>query len=177
MLARAIRFYFPMEIFVGRLFILSIPLIFKKHFCWAQFLSLPLARKTDIAEGGHFGTYNYMNLVTTLPKLKSKIITDIYYGADSFLGPEDRTLLVDGKALYGFQIGLEQPIIEEKLLFIAENISGQHNLGETTVGAAYYLAPRWIFSIGFQFSNPGSKTPEALVIEFSFVPALRKVRY
>jgi hypothetical protein len=144
---------------------------FQKAFVLNDIFKLAIGTQTGLAEGGHFGSYDYVNLVSIIPKHKSKIITGIYYGTDSFLGPEDRVLWLGGFTPFGFQIGLEQPIIEEKLLLIAENISGLHNLGETTLGGAYYLNHHWIFSAGFQFSNPGSKTPEALVIEFTYVPS------
>jgi hypothetical protein len=144
---------------------------FQKSFVINDVFRIAVGTQTGISEGSHFGTYDYSNLVTVLPNLKSKIITGVYYSNDSFLGPEDRTLLFDGVTPFGFQIGLEQPIIEDKLLFIAENISGLHNLGETTLGGAYYLSHHWILSVGFQFSNPGSKTAEALVIEFTYVPS------
>jgi hypothetical protein len=143
---------------------------FQKAFVLNDKLKIAVGTQTGIAEGGHFGTFDYVNLVTMIPKTHSKIITGLYYGSDSFLGPEDRTLLIGGYSSIGFQIGLEQPIIEEKLLFIAENISGLHNLGETTLGGAYFLTKNWILSAGFQFSNPGSKTPEALVVEFTYSP-------
>jgi hypothetical protein len=143
---------------------------FQKAFVLNDKFKIAVGTQTGIAEGGHFGTFDYVNLVMMIPKTHSKIITGLYYGSDSFLGPEDRTLLIDGYSPIGFQIGLEQQIIEEKLLFIAENISGLHNLGETTVGGAYFLTKNWILSAGFQFSNPDSKTPEALVIEFTYSP-------
>ncbi len=147
---------------------------FQKAFVLSDLFKLAIGTQTGFAQGGHFGTYDFLNFVTIIPKYKSKIITGIYYGSDSFLGPEDRIDWIDGNTPLGYQIGLEQPIIEDKLLFIAENISGHHNLGETTVGGAYYLTHHWVLSAGFQFSNPGSKTPEALVVEFTYVPGVFK---
>jgi hypothetical protein len=144
---------------------------FQKAFVINDYFKLALGTQTGFAQGGHFGTYDYLNFVTIIPKHKSKIISGIYYGSDSFLGPEDRIDWINGYTLLGYQIGLEQPIIEDKLLFIAENISGLHNLGETTLGGAYYVSDHWVLSAGFQFSNPGSKTPEALVVEFTYVPS------
>jgi hypothetical protein len=144
---------------------------FQRSFVVSNIFKIAIGTQTGISEGSHFGSYDYSNLVTVLPKTKSKIVTGVYYSSDSFLGPEDRTLLIDGVTPFGFQIGLEQSIIEDKLFFIAENISGLHNLGETTLGGAYYLSHHWILSAGFQSSNPGSKTAEALVIEFTYVPS------
>jgi hypothetical protein len=148
---------------------------FQKAFVLSPIFKLAVGTQTGFGEGGNFGMYDYLNLVTILPKHKSKIITGVYYGTDSFLGSEDGTSLFDGYTPIGFQIGLEQPIIKEKLLLVMENISGLHNLGESTIGGAYYFTPRWVFSAGFQFSNPGSKTPEALVIELTLVPSSKEV--
>ncbi len=143
---------------------------FQKAFELSDRHKLALGTQTGFSQGAHFGSYDYLNLISLIPKYKSKIITGIYYGTNTFLGPENRFPLISGNTRLGLQIGLEQPIIEDKLLFIAENISGLHNLGETTVGGAYYLNQHWVLSAGFQFSNPGSKTPEAVIIEFTYVP-------
>ena len=143
---------------------------FQKAFVLNERYKIAIGTQTGVSQGGHFGSYDYVNLVSLIPHFGSKIISGVYLGTDTFLGGEDRLPLIKGNTPFGFQLGLEQPIIKEKLLFIAENISGLHSLGESTIGGAYYLTKHWVVSAGFQFSNPGSKTPEAVIVEFTYLP-------
>lgn len=149
---------------------------FQKAFVLNDRYKLALGTQTGFSQGGHFGSYDYLNLVSIIPKYESKIITGVYYATNTFLGPEERLPFFNISSPLGFQIGFEQPIIEGKLLLIAENISGLHNLSETTVGGAYALNKHWLLSAGFQFSNPGSKTPEAIIIEFTYIPFATVIR-
>ncbi|MFM7486388.1 MAG: hypothetical protein ACKO13_05635 [Cytophagales bacterium] len=86
------------------------------------------------------------------------------------MGPEDRDIFLNGLNTVGFQVGVEQPIIREKFFLIVENINGKNSLGETTLGGAYYFTTHWVFSVGYQFPNPQSKTAESWVIEMTYVP-------
>ncbi|MBY0436529.1 MAG: hypothetical protein K2U26_20740 [Cyclobacteriaceae bacterium] len=131
---------------------------------------LAIGTQTGASAGTHFGSYNYLNLVTVIPKLKTKIITGAFGATNSFFGPEDRSFLFPQEEDIGIQTGIEHPLLDEKLLLVAENISGSHSLGETTLGAAYYVTDHWMLSLGYQFSNPGSKAVNASVIEFTYVP-------
>ena len=47
-------------------------------------------------------------------------------GHRNLFGPETSTI--------GFQLGVQQPIIREKLYVVVEGISGRHTLGSTTLG-------------------------------------------
>lgn len=144
---------------------------FQKAVVLNRLLKFGVGTQAGFSKGGHFGSYTYANLVTALTHTRSKIITGAYYGSNSFLGTEERNPIVPVFEPVGFQLGIEQQIIEEKLLFIAENITGKHGLGETTLGGAYYLTEHWVLSAGYQFANPNSKTLSALVIEVTYVPS------
>jgi|GEM_PF-413481 len=143
---------------------------FQKAFTLNKLFKLALGTQTGFSKDLHIGTYNYLNLVTALHHTRSKIITGIYQGSKSFLGEGERNELFLTDKI-GFQIGLEQEIIEEKLMVIAENISGRHNLGETTLGIAYFVSPLWALSAGYQFANPKSHTLNAVVLELTYVPS------
>ena len=143
---------------------------FQKAFTISKLFKIAVGTQSGFSKDFHFGTYNYGNLITALQHTRSKIITGIYMGSTSFLGPGERNELFLTDEL-GFQIGLEQELIENQLTLIAENISGRHNLGETTLGLAYYLFPHWSLSCGYQFANPKSSTVNALVIEITYVPS------
>lgn len=142
----------------------------QKAFVLNKVFKLSAGTQIGISSGGHFCDYSYLNMITILLRTNSKIITGAYYGNNNFLGTEERIHMIPGSPV-GIQAGLEQTIIREKLLFIAENISGRHVLGEVTVGGAYYVSDSWLLSCGFQFANKGSTTSNALVLELTYAPS------
>lgn len=142
----------------------------QKAWVMSKLFKLALGTQTGFASQKDFGSFSYLNVVTIPVKWKSKIITGFYYATKSFLGAGTRNW-VDTKLPVGIQLGLEQTIIEEKLFFIAENISGRHSLGETTIGGAFYISGHWVLSAGYQFANPGSATLNVGVMELTYVPS------
>ena len=143
----------------------------QKAFQLSTGLKWTVGAQSGVSVGLHFGGYFYSNLVHTIPGWRTKLLCGLYGGTDSFLGPEDRSTLLPGYGSLGFQLGIEQPVFGEKIFLVAENISGGHSLGESTVGAAWFFSRNWVLSVGYQFPNPQSKTLEACVLELTFVPA------
>jgi len=142
----------------------------QKAFVLTKVFKLAVGTQAGLADCSHFGAYAYLNVITAVTKTQSKIVSGLYYGSNSFLGSGDRNPFFSDVPL-GFQIGLEQTIIHEKLFLVAENISGKHSLGETTIGIAWFASKHWMLSCGYQFANPSSNTMNALVVELTFVPA------
>ena len=133
---------------------------------------LAAGTQTGFSAGFHFGSYNYLNLVTALPQYTLKVITGMNYGTESFLGPGDLNPLLP--TIYdpiGYQVGIEKEIIHDKLLLQAEHISGEHSLGLTALGVGYHVTSHWVLSLGYQFSNDKNPSPNSLVFEFTFVPS------
>jgi hypothetical protein len=143
---------------------------FQKAFPLNDIFKVALGTQAGWSVQMNFGTYIYSNMVTILPRIKTKIITGLYWGSDSFLGPEDRSFLLPTKSTLGSQIGLEQPILNEKVFLIAENISGKHTLGETSLGAAWRFTDHWVWSMAYQFPNPSGNSSKALVVELTYMP-------
>ncbi len=141
----------------------------QKAFKLNKIFNVAIGTQTGIATGGNFGSYIYSNLVSIIPKTRTKLITGLYSGSDSFLGEEDRNLLLSDSPV-GTQVGLEQPIFGNRLSLIAENISGKHSLGETSLGGAWRFTKHWVWSAAWQFPNYRSRSAEALVIELTYVP-------
>lgn len=131
---------------------------------------MALGTQTGIAAGWHLGSYNYLNLVSVLQKTRTKLITGLFSATDSFIGFGERNpfLLKD---VIGCQLGIEQELLHETLFLIAENITGKHNLGESSIGVAWYILPHWSISLAHQFSNPASGTLRATVLEITYVPS------
>ncbi len=143
---------------------------FQKAFVLNDVIKLSIGTQTGFSKDFHFGTYNYGNMIAIIKETRSKLITGIYQSSDSFLGGGTRNSFSPDAPL-GFQLGIEQELIENWVTLIAENITGKHNLGETTLGAACYVLPHWSLSLGYQFANRQSNTMNATVAEVTYVPS------
>lgn len=65
-------------------------------------------------------------------------------------------------------LGVEIPIVENRLAFQADAILGRNDLGVWVVGGVYTFDNHWQLSLGAQFPNPGSGNPSGVVVEFTF---------
>lgn len=138
----------------------------------SKVFKMAVGTQTGLSNGGHFGTYNYLNVVTALPQYQLKLITGFNVGTESFLGYGDLNPLLP--TIYdpvGYQVGIEKELIHDKLLLQAEHISGEHSLGLTALGLGYHVTSHWVLSLGYQFSNNNNPTPNSVVFEFTFVPS------
>ena len=145
---------------------------FQKAFTINKTFKVAFGTQAGYSVGWHFGGLAYSNLVTVFPKIRTKLITGLYMGSDSFLGPGERnSLLSSGAEQIGFQFGLEKEVIKEKLLLLAEGISGRHVLGTLTLGAAYFVSHHWAISGGYEISNVGNGSSNSLVVEFTYIPS------
>ncbi|HRI79230.1 MAG TPA: hypothetical protein PLR06_06805 [Cyclobacteriaceae bacterium] len=144
---------------------------FQKAFVLNKTLRASIGTQTGLSIDAHFGNYTYGNFITSIPRWHSKIITGFYASTNSFLGPGDRNLFVPD-ANVGFQLGLEQPIIKEKLYLNIEGITGKHTLGSTTLGGAWYFSKHWVLSLGYLFANSGSLAINSFITEFTYVPSI-----
>jgi hypothetical protein len=145
---------------------------FQKAFQLNDIFKVAVGTQTGWSVGMHFGSYVYSNVVTIVPGIKTKLITGLYWGSNSFLGPEDRSFLLPTGSSVGTQIGLEHPILNDRVFLIAENISGRHTLGETSLGAAWEFSDHWVWSMAYQFPNPSANSSSAVVMELTYVPGL-----
>lgn len=138
----------------------------------SSLFKLGLGTQTGFSPGMHFGTYNYMNVVTAIPQIHLKLIGGLNYGSTSFLGPGDSNpLLPSTYDPVGFQLGVEQELIHDILYFQGEHLSGSHSLGMTALGLGYHLSDHWVLSLGYQLSNHNNPSPNSFVVEFTFVPS------
>lgn len=147
------------------------------------FLMLNAQKRWDLSEhigmavGAQFGAtttlhtqtggYAFSNFTYAKEDIGLKLVGGLYAATNSLFGEGDRLFL---RSPVGFQAGIEQAIIKEKLVFQADFISGQHNLGELVLGGAYYLSKDWILSAGYQIPTMGSNSINAVVVEFTYNP-------
>src|SRR5690349_23417029 len=116
---------------------------FQKAFAISKVSKIAVGTQTGVGDSGEWGSYIYSNFVSVVSRTRTKIISGLYWASDSFLGPNERLpVLVTGSHI-GIQAGVEQPFLDERVFLIAENISGLHSLGETSLGAAWKFSKRW----------------------------------
>lgn len=145
---------------------------FQKDFKLNRNFKAGAGTQTGLSAGGHFGTYNYFNFVTVIPKIRMKLIGGLNYGSPNFLGPGDLNPLLPGAYdPVGYQFGMEQELIHEILYFQGEHISGTHSLGLTALGLGYHVFDHWVLSMGYQLSNPDNPSPNSIIVEFTYVPS------
>lgn len=143
----------------------------QKSFQLHEDFKIGLGAQTGFTQLGQGGTYLYGNGVFVNEHTHTKWVSGLYYTSDNYFGPESRNFTDDGalKSL-GIQLGVEQNIWEERLLFQADFISGKHSLGEVVIGGAYYVSQHWVVSAGIQIPTFNSQSQPASVFELTFVP-------
>lgn len=144
---------------------------FQKAFVLSPSFKIGIGTQGGISVGSHFVNYNYLNLVTAIPTFHTKLITGLYGGNNSYLGPETRMGLLKDYSQIGYHAGIEVQVFPEKFSLIAEAISGKHSLGESSFGAAYFVSPNWILSGAYLRANKGSSSENAAVAEITFSPS------
>lgn len=143
----------------------------QKSFQLHEDFKLGLGAQAGFTQIGQAGAYLYGNSVYINEHTHTKWVSGLYYSTDNYFGPESRNF-IEGGALksIGLQLGVEQNIWAERLLFQADFISGRHSLGEVVIGGAYYVSKHWVLSAGIQIPTFNSQSQPASVFELTFVP-------
>lgn len=68
------------------------------------------------------------------------------------------------------QVGLEFPIIEEKLHFVGDYFNGTTSISQGVVGLCYFPIQYYALSSGYQFPSPHAPVGHSIVVEFTFLP-------
>lgn len=142
----------------------------QKAYTLTRYFKISAGMQNGFSCGYHFVNYSFCNLVTAIPNLSTKLVAGIYAGTNSFLGSESRNSLSSHSPI-GWHLGLEEQIMKDKFSIIAEHISGNHALGESSLGAAYYLSENWILSAAFMLANSRVSTENAVIAEITFSPS------
>lgn len=104
-----------------------------------------------------FSTFNYVNNQVKLGSF-GKAFGGGYYANDAYTGSKDQ---------FGFMLGVEIPVWEEKLHFMADYIQSSTDIGVGVIGWVIFLPHRWNFSIGAQVPAINSDNEYGLVLEFT----------
>jgi hypothetical protein len=122
----------------------------------------PTRRSKDV----RFQNFTWAVNEFTLPEEVAKIYAGPYYANVAYAGPGDRL---------GFLLGLEVPIIKDKLTFQVDYISGKRDTSVCVPGFVVTFPNTWQLSLGAQIPAIRSKNPSGVVLELTY-PSLALFR-
>ena len=82
-----------------------------------------------------------------------------YHANTAYGGPGDR---------FGLMLGMEIPLIPERLSFQFDYLSGDRDISTAVVGGVYTFRSGWQLSLGAQLPTPRSRNPYGVVLEFTY---------
>ena len=117
---------------------------------------------------GFYGTYQNARIFDpeiSILYLNNNRATDGYVAYELFGNKKDRINLT------GVMLGLDQPILKNKVHFICDFISGVNALGVSVWGLSYFVSENFSLNVGYQVPNPGSGilNPHAVLTEVNFL--------
>ncbi len=146
----------------------------QKAFPLSQVLQLAIGTQIGTNAGAHRAliNYNYLNLAIDLKKTNTRIMVGGHTFTKAFAGDAcGRELSNANNPLFpGFQLGIDQSLIKDKLKFIADFISGRHTLGEISGGLEYVIHHQWDIAFGYQLPNPNSLAQQGLIFQLTYFP-------
>jgi hypothetical protein len=143
----------------------------QKKITWSEHIAIGIGAQLGTNQALMGGSYLYANAIYKDEKTGTKLVGGLYRTSDGYFGPETRNFS-DYAALkkLGLQVGIEKNLWHERIVFQADFISGRHTLGELVLGGAYYLSKHMVLSAGYQIPTFHSKSIDAIVVEFTWVP-------
>ena len=93
-----------------------------------------------------------------LPEERGSIYAGGYYANVAYGGPGDR---------FGALLGIEVPIIKERLSFQADYINGNRDISVGVIGCVIYFPSKWQLSLGGQVPAFRSHNPYGFVFELT----------
>lgn len=104
-----------------------------------------------------FSNLDYVNNQVRLGSL-GKAFGGGFFANDIYTGSRSQA---------GFMLGMEIPLWEERLHFMADYLQSSTSIGVGVVGWVIFLPHRWNFSIGAQIPAVRSRNEFGLVLEFT----------
>ncbi len=87
-----------------------------------------------------------------------KYYLGVYHSNTAYAGPGERV---------GIMLGVEIPIIPERLSFQCDYIGGNRDISVAVIGGVYTFRSGWQLSAGVQLPAPRSNNPYGFVLEFT----------
>lgn len=109
----------------------------------------------------HFQEFVWGLTTLEVPNQKrfGKYYLGVYQANVAYGGPGRRV---------GYMLGVEVPILPERLSFQADYISGRRDISVAVLGGVYTFKSGWQLSLGWQVPAPRSGNPHGVVVEFTF---------
>lgn len=108
----------------------------------------------------HLPYYTYGNLEYKAYNSEFLFVVGVFHANRAYQGAGQGWL----------QLGIEFPIIEEKLHFVGDYINGNTSISEGVIGLCYFPFQYYSISLGHQFPSPHAPTGHSTVVEFTFLP-------
>ena len=136
-------------------------------------LTIP-SSQSRIYFGGYTGNSGFYGTFQNAKLFDPEISTVYYLNNKSAEGLTSYALFANRKSkidLKGIMLGLDQPILKNKIHFICDYISGVNSLGVSVYGFSYFYSETINFNIGYQVPNKGSGllNPHAVVTEVNYI--------
>lgn len=106
--------------------------------------------------------FTYANTSFDLPEEFGKLYGGLYYANGSYRGQRGDPV--------GFLFGCDIPVVKDKFHFMADIITGRHDLSVIVVGGVFFLPGGWQLSLGAQLPTPRSGNQYGGVLELTYVP-------
>ncbi|MBY0386089.1 hypothetical protein K2X05_13100 [bacterium] len=107
-----------------------------------------------------YGQLIYVNSKWLFSDLKTKFVAGILKGNNYYLNSPGVL----------FQLGLETAILEKKLYFVTDYISGKTENSVGVIGFSYFLNHSLILSLGYQYPSYKSDNSYGAVMELTYNP-------
>jgi hypothetical protein len=135
----------------------------QKGFEITNWLKAGLGTKSGVNTAGdsrniHFSSFNYVNTQFSIQEDKHKIIAGAYYANDTYAGSGNN---------WGAMAGVDLTLLEEKLNFIGDLLTGNNSLSVFNTALEISLPKEWKVAIGAQFPFPGSNNDPGGVLQIS----------
>ncbi len=102
--------------------------------------------------------FSYLGSQFSIPDTEFKLVGGGYYTNPAYAGEGNNV---------GYMIGVEVPIVSDKLVFEGEYISGKNQLSNFIGGLGLEIGQSWQLAVGGQIPSPGSGNQYGAVIQLS----------
>ena len=106
--------------------------------------------------------FTYLNSSFELPDDTGKLYGGVFYANGTYRGRRGDP--------FGLMFGCDIPIVKDRFHFMADVLTGRHDLSVAVVGGVIYLPRGWQLSLGAQLPTPRSGNQYGGVIELTYVP-------
>jgi hypothetical protein len=105
-----------------------------------------------------FANFSYLTNQFSLPNSKVKLLAGGYYANKASVG--------EGNDL-GYMLGANIPLLQDKLNFVADYISGKNSLSNLMAGLNLTFPSKWQLALGAQIPAPGSHNQYGVSVQLS----------